>query len=250
MPVGGYDFDTRAVGYNFGQQRALSGNVLGRARHLLRRPQHDARLQPAAASNLTPQLVDRAGHLGQLGGPARRARSRRSWSASRVTYTMTPLMFVSALRAVQLEQRRGRRQRPAALGISAGQRAVRRLQRASATRWHRALPDLDEPRVHRQGQPAVPLLTRGASPSDCPDTLSRAPLTAAPLPLRWTRWTSRSRLPTVAAQAFPRCEGGVARSRSLADMPEVRIRKNYTPQEVLCRCSLNGLPTTVLAEGL
>ena len=60
---------------------------------------------------------------------------------SRVTYTMTPLMFVSALRPVQLEHQPGERERAAAVGVSAGQRAVRRLQRR-ARQPHARFPDL------------------------------------------------------------------------------------------------------------
>ena len=48
-PVGGYRLHNRRIGYNFGQQRPYLRQPAGRARQLLQRRAHDARLQPRAA---------------------------------------------------------------------------------------------------------------------------------------------------------------------------------------------------------
>ena len=49
-PVGGYDYGTRAVGYNIGQQRRAVGAAAGRTRHLLQRPPDEPERSAAAAS--------------------------------------------------------------------------------------------------------------------------------------------------------------------------------------------------------
>ena len=95
IPVGGYDFGTVRAGYNFGRQRPLSGNVsvqhgtfysgdkttfgVSRGRVSFS-PQFS--VEPSYSLNLV-DLVEGAFTTHLMG--------------SRVTYTMTPRMFVSAL---------------------------------------------------------------------------------------------------------------------------------------------------------
>jgi hypothetical protein len=95
IPVGGYAFDNRQVSYTFGQQRKLSGNVLAEYGRFY--SGHRAALTASGGrAEITPQLsvepnvsfnwVDLAegSFTTTLLGP-------------RITYTMTPRMFVSAL---------------------------------------------------------------------------------------------------------------------------------------------------------
>ena len=156
LPVGGYDFDTLRLNYNMGQQRAASANLsvdygtfynghkttlsVARGRVPVT---HQLSFEPTYSYNRV--RLSEGEFTTHLAG-------------SRVTYTMTPLMFVSALAAVQLGHRRGLDQRAAALGIPARQRAVRRLQRG-AQHADAALPGAQQPLADRQGQPAVPVLT-------------------------------------------------------------------------------------------
>jgi hypothetical protein len=95
LPVGGYDYASVTTGFNFGPQRAVSGNVLveygtfysghkralgfSRGRVKLT-PQLS--VEPTYSANWV-DLVEGSFTTHLLG--------------SRVTYTMTPLMFVSAL---------------------------------------------------------------------------------------------------------------------------------------------------------
>ena len=80
-------------------------------------------------------------------------------AGSRVTYTMTPLMFVSALLQYNSGTDVGLDQRAAPVGIPARQRAVRRLQRG-AQHLDAKLSLPQQPRVHREDQSAVSRLGR------------------------------------------------------------------------------------------
>ena len=152
------------IGYNMGQQRRVSGQPVGRARQLLRRPEDDVRRQPRPRESHAAAL-DRAEPLGRTGWTWRRAAFTTRLVGSRVTYTMTPLMFVSALLQYNSANDAAGRQRAPALGISAGQRAVRRATTSSATRSCRAVrPGARQPGADRQDQPAVPVLA--TSPND------------------------------------------------------------------------------------
>ena len=95
IPTGGYRFTTGRVGYTLGQQRPVSGAVLfergdfyGGQRTALTLSR--SRLNLSSAVSLEPSLT-----LNWLDLPARRVRS--TLAGSRITYTMTPLMFASAL---------------------------------------------------------------------------------------------------------------------------------------------------------
>ena len=139
LPVGGYDFATARVGYTLGQQRRVSGSLLVESGgfysgtriggDLLARPrQRDA------------AVLDRAERVAELGGLAEGAFTSRLASA-RVTYTVSPRMFVSALVQDNSDGDSQGRQRPPALGVPPGQRAVRRLQR-TARHARREFPDM------------------------------------------------------------------------------------------------------------
>jgi len=95
IPTGGYRFTAGRVGYALGQQRPVSGAVLfergdfyGGQRTALTLSR--SRLNLSSAVSLEPSLT-----LNWLDLPARRVRS--TLAGSRITYTMTPLMFASAL---------------------------------------------------------------------------------------------------------------------------------------------------------
>ena len=95
IPVGEYDFVSGRAAFTFGQQRPFSGNVaVERGRF------YDGDLTPAGFSrsrvNVTASLLARADRVDQLGRSADRLVHHQS-RGSRVTYTVTPLMFVSAL---------------------------------------------------------------------------------------------------------------------------------------------------------
>ena len=83
---------------------------------------------------------------------------------SRVTYTMTPLMFVSALRAVQLRRPTSSPPTCGCAGSIVRAASCSSCSTSSATRCQR-VPRARQPRVHHQGQPPLPVLNaleRGA----------------------------------------------------------------------------------------
>ena len=137
---------------NLGSSAGHSGNVSRRARQVLQRPQDDDRssagaveraIAALARADLSAQRVDLAegSFTNQLIG-------------SRVTYTMTPMMFTSALVQYNSSIHARQRERAAALGVPPGQRALRRVQRG-ARHARPPLPRSGEPGTHRQDQPAV-----------------------------------------------------------------------------------------------
>jgi hypothetical protein len=97
LPSGGYRFRTGRVGYNFGQQRPYSGNLLvekgtyyngDRTTITFSRSRVNVTSRFSVEPNFSINRVDlpvaNGSFIAKLAGP-------------RVTYTMTPLMFVSAL---------------------------------------------------------------------------------------------------------------------------------------------------------
>ena len=120
----------RASSY-FGQQRGARGTVSVEHGTFYNGTRTVLGFRARTRRTVTPQLLDRAHASRSTASTCRRARSPTRLVGSRVTYTMTPLMFVSALVQYNSSSQRGRDQRPAAVGVSAGQRAVRRLQRAA-----------------------------------------------------------------------------------------------------------------------
>ncbi len=95
VPAGGYRFTNSRVGYTLGQQRRVSGAVLfergdfyGGTRSAL--TVNRSRINLSSALSVEPSLT-----LNWLDLPAGRVTS--TLVGSRLTYTMTPLMFASAL---------------------------------------------------------------------------------------------------------------------------------------------------------
>jgi len=95
IPAGGYDFATTRMAYNFGRQRRLSGNV-----SLEHGPFYSGDKTTLSISqgrvNVTPQLSVEPTYLANWVELAEGS-STTHLAGSRVTYTLTPEMFVSAL---------------------------------------------------------------------------------------------------------------------------------------------------------
>jgi hypothetical protein len=95
IPVGGYDYATTRVGYNFGRQRPISGNVSVEHGGF-----YSGRKTTLAISqgrvNVTPQVSIEPTYLGNWVDVIE-GESTTHLVGSRVTYTVTPAMFVSAL---------------------------------------------------------------------------------------------------------------------------------------------------------
>jgi hypothetical protein len=95
IPAGGYDFTTGRLGYNLGQQRPISGNLLleygtfynGHRTSLSFRP---ARVNPSSQFSVEPSTS-----VNWIDLP--NGSFRQTLIGPRVTYTVTPRMFASAL---------------------------------------------------------------------------------------------------------------------------------------------------------
>ena len=95
IPVGGYDYATTRVGYSFGRQRRISGSVS--VDHGEFYSGHKTTLSISQGRlNLTPQLSIEPTYLGNWVDLVEGS-STTHLAGSRVTYTVTPAMFVSAL---------------------------------------------------------------------------------------------------------------------------------------------------------
>jgi hypothetical protein len=95
VPIGGYDYATARVGFNFGRQRRISGNVS--AEHGGFYSGHKTTIAVSQGRlNLTPQVSIEPTYLGNWVDLAEGS-STTHLAGSRVTYTVTPTMFVSAL---------------------------------------------------------------------------------------------------------------------------------------------------------
>jgi len=95
IPVGGYDFTDVRVGFNFGQQRTISGNLS--AEHGTFYDGHKTAVGFSRGRvEITPQFsIEPSISLNWVDLPA--GSFTTTLVNSRVTYTVTPLMFVSAL---------------------------------------------------------------------------------------------------------------------------------------------------------
>ena len=123
LPIGGYDFGVLRTSVNFGQHRRLYGSLTAehgtffdgqRTTLGVRR----GRIRVTPKFSLEPSFS-----INWVDLPAGSFTTRLV--GSRVTYTMTPLMFRQRVPAVQLEQRYRRDERPPAVGVSAGERVIR-----------------------------------------------------------------------------------------------------------------------------
>ena len=95
VPAGAYDFATARVGYNFGQQRPVSGNLL--VEHGAFYDGHRTSIGFSRTRvNLTPRFsLEPNISINWIDLPT--GAFTTNLVGSRVTYTMTPLMFASAL---------------------------------------------------------------------------------------------------------------------------------------------------------
>ena len=95
LPVGGYDFVNASVGYNFGQQRRLSGNIV--AEHGTFFSGHKTALSISQGRvSVTNQFSVEPTYSVNWVDLAEGAFTT-NLVGTRVTYTMTPLMYTSAL---------------------------------------------------------------------------------------------------------------------------------------------------------
>ena len=137
VPAGEYWFTQGKATYPMGLQRRISGAITARLQRLLRR--HADRAHLARPGRVHAAVLRRADAVVEPRRRAVRQRQRQpGWHPA--TYTVSPRMFVSALVQYHVAHRVDVHQRPLPLGVSAGQRAVRRLQR----RPHDPRPGLPE----------------------------------------------------------------------------------------------------------
>ena len=161
VPVGGYDYASGWIGANFGRQRRVSGTIF-----LERGTFYDG---TRTALNITqgrfsptPQLAIEPTYQGNwVDLPV--GKSTTHLAGTRVTYTVTPTMFTSALVQYNTGARSVSANVAAPLGVPPRQRAVRRLQRAARYR-RRQLPGAAESRVHRESEPPRAFLRRTQAP--------------------------------------------------------------------------------------
>jgi hypothetical protein len=97
LPSGGYHFRTGRVGYNFGQQRPYSGSVLFEQGSYYNGDRTTITLRGSRV-NLTSQFsVEPNFSINAVDLPVPNGSFTAKLLGPRVTYTMTPLMFASAL---------------------------------------------------------------------------------------------------------------------------------------------------------
>jgi hypothetical protein len=95
VPPGGYDFTTGRIGYNMGQQRKVSGNVLFEKGSFYNGHRTAITLNRSRL-NLSPQVsLEPSVSVNWIELPT--GSFTQTLAGSRITYTMTPLLFASAL---------------------------------------------------------------------------------------------------------------------------------------------------------
>ena len=157
IPVGGYDFADVFASYSTGGAAQVLGHLLHPARRVLQREHHGLRL-PARPDRDHAAVLFRAEYLDQPDRPPRRAVHGGTDAEPRDVHVDAADVRRGPA-AIQLRRRFAQHDRPTTLGVSARQRALRGLQRpARHIAAGHAVPR--EPRLHRQGHAAVPILTR------------------------------------------------------------------------------------------
>ena len=157
VPPGEYRFTQGKVSYQMGLQRRISGGItLGYGGF------YDGTLTEATwrgRVEFTPQLyAEPTLSWNRIDAPF--GNGNTNLLATRLTYTVTPRMFVAALVQYHVDQRLDVDEPALPVGVPAGQRAVRRLQR----RPHHHRPGLSrpaEPLVRGEGDQALPLVEGG-----------------------------------------------------------------------------------------
>jgi len=95
VPPGGYDFTTGRIGYNMGQQRKVSGNVLFEKGSFYNGHRTAITLNRSRL-NLSPQVsLEPSVSVNWIELPT--GSFTQTLAGGRITYTMTPLLFASAL---------------------------------------------------------------------------------------------------------------------------------------------------------
>ena len=157
VPAGGYDYGSTTVAFQAGQQRKFNGRVSLDRGSLYDGTKTTIGLSTGRAT-LSPQLsVEPTFSVNDVDLP--QGSFVTTLVGSRVTYTMTPLMFASALVQYNSDARNVSANVRLRWEYRPGQRAVRRLQRGTRHADARR-PRPAEPRVHRQGQSAAAILNR------------------------------------------------------------------------------------------
>ena len=95
LPVGGYDFAFMSVGYNFGQQRWLSGNLLAEHGTFFSGHKTTLGVSRGRASVTTQFSIEPTFSVNWI--DLREGSFTTNLVGTRATYTMTPRMFASAL---------------------------------------------------------------------------------------------------------------------------------------------------------
>ena len=95
IPIGGYDYATTRVGFTFGRQRRISGSVSAEVGEFYDGHKTTINISQGRL-NLTPQLSLEPSYLGNWVDLVEGS-SITHLVGSRVTYTVSPTMFVSAL---------------------------------------------------------------------------------------------------------------------------------------------------------
>ena len=140
LPVGGYDFETSRRRLTTSASSGAVGQPVARARR--RSTTATGRRVASAAGAYEPDAaaLGRADLSRSTASTLPQGDFTTHLLGTRVTYTMTPLMFASALVQYNSGSERGQHQRAAPVGVSARQRAVRRVQRGARTRGLRGIP--------------------------------------------------------------------------------------------------------------
>ena len=170
IPTAGYRFDDVEVGYSLGQQHRISGRVSAQHGGFYGGTKTSVNFGLGSAFSgtrveITPQLSIEP-NLSLNPGRSARGPVRHDARERADDLRGEPADVRQRPGAVQLRHRQRRNQRAAALGVPPRQRAVRRLQREPRRRpAPEPVPAPREPGVHRQDQPAVPVLSPAAAGS-------------------------------------------------------------------------------------
>ena len=95
LPIGAYDFETYRVGFNVGRQRRVSGNAAIEWGPFYNGQQTTVTVNQSRVSVTTSLAIEPTYTLNKV--ELDQGRFTHNLFGSRVTYTMTPLMFASAL---------------------------------------------------------------------------------------------------------------------------------------------------------
>jgi hypothetical protein len=95
IPIGAYDFNTYRVGFNVGRQRRVSGNAAIEWGPFYSGEQTTVTVNQSRVSVTTALAIEPTYTLNKV--ELVEGRFTHNLFGSRVTYTMTPLMFASAL---------------------------------------------------------------------------------------------------------------------------------------------------------